>query len=188
MGRAPCCDKANIKRGPWSPEEDATFKCYVETHGIGGNWIALPQKSRWSLIASQLLGRTNNDVKNYWNTKLKKKLFASKTTLLLQNTTPIAEPPLLCVPKPEPFNNFNYSSPQSHNIVSYATLPVLTDTGCGVLTNFNGPQSQLFSSPDVGHGSQFVLTHICTHQHPTCKKGTSWHGLNGDRDGDDVIC
>lgn len=29
---------------------------------------------RWSVIASQLGGRTDNDVKNYWNTKLKKKL------------------------------------------------------------------------------------------------------------------
>ena len=29
---------------------------------------------RWSLIANQLPGRTDNDVKNYWNTKLSKKL------------------------------------------------------------------------------------------------------------------
>lgn len=29
---------------------------------------------RWSLIAQQLPGRTDNDVKNFWNTKLKKKL------------------------------------------------------------------------------------------------------------------
>lgn len=45
MGRAPCCDKANVKRGPWSPEEDATLRNYVQTHGIGGNWIALPRKA-----------------------------------------------------------------------------------------------------------------------------------------------
>uniref|UniRef100_A0A6N2LYU7 Uncharacterized protein n=1 Tax=Salix viminalis TaxID=40686 RepID=A0A6N2LYU7_SALVM len=29
MGRAPCCDKANVKRGAWSPAEDATLKSYL---------------------------------------------------------------------------------------------------------------------------------------------------------------
>ncbi|WJX94972.1 Transcription factor rax3 [Trifolium repens] len=44
MGRAPCCDKANVKRGPWSPEEDSKLKSYIQQHGTGGNWIALPNK------------------------------------------------------------------------------------------------------------------------------------------------
>lgn len=44
MGRAPCCDKTNVKKGPWSPEEDAKLKSYIETSGTGGNWIALPHK------------------------------------------------------------------------------------------------------------------------------------------------
>ncbi|KAJ8561387.1 hypothetical protein K7X08_027577 [Anisodus acutangulus] len=44
MGRAPCCEKNNVKKGPWSPEEDAKLKSYIEQHGTAGNWIALPQK------------------------------------------------------------------------------------------------------------------------------------------------
>jgi hypothetical protein len=44
MGRAPCCDKTKVKKGPWSPEEDAKLKSYIDKQGTGGNWIALPQK------------------------------------------------------------------------------------------------------------------------------------------------
>ncbi|KAM0975397.1 hypothetical protein ACFX13_018722 [Malus domestica] len=80
---------ANVKKGPWSPEEEATLKAYIKKHGTGGNWITLPQKiglrslymsigSRWSIIAAQLLGRTDNDIKNYWNTRLKKKLLGKQ--------------------------------------------------------------------------------------------------------------
>ncbi|KAI3997518.1 hypothetical protein MKX01_008125 [Papaver californicum] len=72
MGRAPCCDKANVKKGPWSSEEDAILKTYIGQNGTVGNWIALPQK------IAQLPGRTDNDIKNYWNTKLKKKLLGRR--------------------------------------------------------------------------------------------------------------
>uniref|UniRef100_A0ACD5YN29 Uncharacterized protein n=1 Tax=Avena sativa TaxID=4498 RepID=A0ACD5YN29_AVESA len=116
MGRPPCCDKASVKKGPWTPEEDAKLLAYTSNHGTG-NWTSVPQRaglkrcgkscrlrytnylrpnlkhenftqeeedlivtlhamlgSRWSLIVNQLPGRTDNDVKNYWNTKLSKKL------------------------------------------------------------------------------------------------------------------
>ncbi|KAF8397751.1 hypothetical protein HHK36_016673 [Tetracentron sinense] len=45
MGRAPCCDKANVKKGPWAPEEDSRLKEFIEKYGTGGNWIALPHKA-----------------------------------------------------------------------------------------------------------------------------------------------
>ena len=45
MGRSPCCDKSNVKKGPWSPEEDAKLKDFIDKNGTGGNWISLPQKA-----------------------------------------------------------------------------------------------------------------------------------------------
>jgi myb proto-oncogene protein len=38
------------------------------------NTNSIAMRCRWSLIAKQIPGRTDNDVKNYWNTKLRKKL------------------------------------------------------------------------------------------------------------------
>ncbi|KAG2299503.1 hypothetical protein Bca4012_011070 [Brassica carinata] len=116
MGRIPCCEKDNVKRGQWTPEEDNKLASYIAQHGTR-NWRLIPKNAglqrcgkscrlrwtnylrpdlkhgqfseaeehiivkfhsvlgnRWSLIAAQLPGRTDNDVKNYWNTKLKKKL------------------------------------------------------------------------------------------------------------------
>ena len=52
MGRTPCCEKANVKRGPWSPEEDTKLKEFIEKYGIGGNWISLPQKAGTALALS----------------------------------------------------------------------------------------------------------------------------------------
>jgi hypothetical protein len=45
MGRSPCCDKTKVKRGPWSQEEDAVLRSFVERFGNAGNWIALPQRA-----------------------------------------------------------------------------------------------------------------------------------------------
>jgi myb proto-oncogene protein len=55
MGRAPCCDKDKVKRGPWSPDEDAKLKNYLAIHGTVGNWIALPKKAGFFLSSFSLL-------------------------------------------------------------------------------------------------------------------------------------
>uniref|UniRef100_A0A0A0KD77 Uncharacterized protein n=1 Tax=Cucumis sativus TaxID=3659 RepID=A0A0A0KD77_CUCSA len=43
-GRAPCCDKNQVKRGPWSPAEDLRLITFIQTHGHD-NWRALPKQA-----------------------------------------------------------------------------------------------------------------------------------------------
>ncbi|MBA0868209.1 hypothetical protein Goshw_010393 [Gossypium schwendimanii] len=55
--------RPDLKRESFTPQEEELI---IRLHAALG--------SRWSIIAQQLPGRTDNDVKNYWNTKLRKKL------------------------------------------------------------------------------------------------------------------
>ncbi|KAF8693572.1 hypothetical protein HU200_038975 [Digitaria exilis] len=76
MGRSPCCEKeAGLKKGPWTPEEDQKLLAFIDQHGHGC-WRSLPAKAgeSWSAIATHLPKRTDNEIKNYWNTHLKKRL------------------------------------------------------------------------------------------------------------------
>ena len=47
-GRAPCCDKKNVKRGPWSPAEDMKLAAFIQKNGHG-NWRSLPKLAGASL-------------------------------------------------------------------------------------------------------------------------------------------
>ncbi|KAJ0989939.1 hypothetical protein J5N97_008295 [Dioscorea zingiberensis] len=55
--------RPDIKRGKFSEEEE---RFIIHLHSVLGN--------KWSAIAKRLNGRTDNEIKNYWNTHLKKKL------------------------------------------------------------------------------------------------------------------
>ncbi|KAJ4756773.1 MYB transcription factor SM152-1 [Rhynchospora pubera] len=55
--------RPDIKRGKFTPEEEKTI---LNLHAVLGN--------KWSAIAKHLPGRTDNEIKNFWNTHLKKKL------------------------------------------------------------------------------------------------------------------
>ncbi|CAA3023577.1 transcription factor MYB8-like [Olea europaea var. sylvestris] len=55
--------RPGIKRGNISPDEEDLI---IRLHSLLGN--------RWSLIAGRLPGRTDNEIKNHWNTHLLKKL------------------------------------------------------------------------------------------------------------------
>nr|QSD99585.1 MYB family transcription factor [Melilotus albus] len=55
--------RPDLKRGAFSQEEENSI---IDLHALLGN--------RWSQIAAQLPGRTDNEIKNLWNSSLKKKL------------------------------------------------------------------------------------------------------------------
>ncbi|KAL8139811.1 hypothetical protein V2J09_005832 [Rumex salicifolius] len=55
--------RPNIKRGNISDQEEDLI---LRLHKLLGN--------RWSLIAGRLPGRTDNEIKNYWNSYLSKKI------------------------------------------------------------------------------------------------------------------
>ncbi|XP_050268108.1 transcription factor MYB123-like [Quercus robur] len=55
--------RPDIKRGNISVDEEDLI---IRLHNLLGN--------RWSLIAGRLPGRTDNEIKNYWNSNLGKKL------------------------------------------------------------------------------------------------------------------
>ncbi|CAN1157884.1 Transcription factor MYB63 [Linum perenne] len=127
-GRAPCCDKTKVKRGPWSPAEDLRLMSFIQKYGHE-NWRALPKQAgllrcgkscrlrwinylrpdvkrgnftpeeedtiirlhqefgnKWSKIASRLPGRTDNEIKNVWNTHLKKRLSSNNDELANQSS------------------------------------------------------------------------------------------------------
>ncbi|XP_047313339.1 myb-related protein 308-like [Impatiens glandulifera] len=55
--------RPDLKRGNFTDEEDELI---IKLHSLLGN--------KWSLIAGRLPGRTDNEIKNYWNTHIRRKL------------------------------------------------------------------------------------------------------------------
>lgn len=132
--------RPDIKHGGFTKEEDDIILALY--HNIG---------SRWSVIASNLPGRTDNDVKNYWNTKLKKKLMTADTTTLSSTSTTADSDMALARTSSEAsiISTINYSENWYENfnpdfypeVIDSQTLQVLQDHQVQVPLFVQNPQN-----------------------------------------------
>ncbi|XP_042036043.1 MYB-like transcription factor EOBII [Salvia splendens] len=167
------CNEPEVRKGPWTMEEDLILINYIANHGEGV-WNSLARSAglkrtgkscrlrwlnylrpdvrrgnitaeehlliiemhakwgnRWSKIAKHLSGRTDNEIKNYWRTRIQKHIKQSEnfSTLPLSN---IEEPV---------FTNQVHSScvPADHALSqSYAPI-IATSSFQGNMQSFQGP-------------------------------------------------
>ncbi|MED6122155.1 hypothetical protein PIB30_037233 [Stylosanthes scabra] len=82
--------RPDLKKGAFSQEEE---KLLVDLHAKFGN--------KWALIATKLPGRSDNDIKNFWNSKMKKQL---------KVRSPNKHPPKMVIQEAER-EHFSSSSP-----------------------------------------------------------------------------
>lgn len=89
--------RPDLKRGLLTESEE---QLVIDLHARLGN--------RWSKIASNLPGRTDNEIKNHWNTHIKKKL-------LKEGIDPITHEPLLKETSQTSETSSESSSPHEHS-------------------------------------------------------------------------
>ncbi|KAG6661921.1 myb-related protein 330-like [Carya illinoinensis] len=129
--------RPDIKRGNISPDEEELI---VRLHKLLGN--------RWSLIAGRLPGRTDNEIKNYWNTNLGKKVQNQ------QISTTVSIPPKLSGHSDE--NNFPPPT---------VSTPPMLSAGYTDENNFNPPTINLMSSIDTSTLPSSPISKTCTNSH-----------------------
>ncbi|KAJ4844005.1 hypothetical protein Tsubulata_010779 [Turnera subulata] len=73
--------RPDLKRGAFSPQEEEMI---IHLHSLLGN--------RWSQIAARLPGRTDNEIKNFWNSTIKKRLKNLSSTASPNTSDSSSEP------------------------------------------------------------------------------------------------
>ncbi|CAH2053881.1 unnamed protein product [Thlaspi arvense] len=113
--------RPDLKRGSFNAEEEQTI---IDVHRILGN--------KWAQIAKHLPGRTDNEVKNFWNSCIKKKLLSQGLDPSTHNLMPAHK-------RFSSSSNNNKSVHKATNILKNPTQDLDESTTAFSITNINPP-------------------------------------------------
>ncbi|XP_068644491.1 transcription factor MYB59 [Aristolochia californica] len=116
-----------LKRGRMTPQEE---RLVLELHSRWGN--------RWSRIARRLPGRTDNEIKNYWRTHMRKKAQERK-----RNLSHSLSFSALC----HPASPTTPSMDSQMDMVSVEEKEKMTDNGSSITTTLGGEEIEEEDEP-----------------------------------------
>ncbi|GLT95369.1 hypothetical protein SLE2022_130540 [Rubroshorea leprosula] len=166
--------RPSIKRGRIASDEEDLI---LRLHRLLGN--------RWSLIAGRIPGRTDNEIKNYWNTHLSKKLIS-------QGIDPRTHKPLNLINpsssnssqnNPPPTSNPNPSSNSSEFEQTAAKITARNPQQHFTTTNLYYPyQNQALVDKTTGNrrGSEGLVADLPSSSHVHGNKGDYVENCNED--------
>ncbi|CAK9141714.1 unnamed protein product [Ilex paraguariensis] len=168
--------RPDLKRGSFTEQEERTI---IDVHRILGN--------RWAQIAKHLPGRTDNEVKNFWNSCIKKKLIAQG---LDPNTHNLLSPNQNCNTNNQagklshiherPSSLFSVSSSQAKDVFLSAkahirTLPPISHAGNNPSNSTSLNESSIL--PTFEHGNPNFSWNVRTQSQPSVMEISSGYSM-----------
>nr|QCH41140.1 MYB transcription factor 28 [Dimocarpus longan] len=138
--------RPDLKRGAFSPQEEELI---IHLHALLGN--------RWSQIAARLPGRTDNEIKNFWNSTIKKRL----KSLSSSSSPPSTTSPNTCTSDSSSDHHHRCHQPKLEaNMGGGALVMSMHERGNGIVMPMYMDTSSSSASPSMPFSASMVLNHM----------------------------